>query len=88
MSSRAELPKNKEMDDHRDLVRATVIEYLRDKTTRDERKEIIKESLNEWLDKKAADLGWMSFRMLIYALLAAVAYLWLMNFGASTIKPH
>lgn len=75
------------MDKHRELVREIVIGYLRDRTTRDERKEIIKESLNEWMDKKAADLGWMSFRMIVYALLAGVAYIWLMN-GSGWVKPH
>lgn len=75
------------MDSHRAVVREIVISYLREKTTRDERKEILKEALNEWLDKKAADLGWMSFRMIVYVILVGVAYLWMMN-SSGWIKPH
>lgn len=75
------------MDSHRAVVREIVISYLREKTTRDERKEILKEALNEWLDKKAADLGWMSFRMIVYVILVGVAYLWMMK-SSGWIKPH
>ncbi len=87
MATRADLPENLAADEHHDTVRDATIEYLRTKASREERKDIIKEAINEWLDKKAADLGWMSFRMIVYVLMATVAYYWIMN-SSGIIKPH
>ena len=87
MSTRAELPENLEADEHHDIVREATIEYLRTKASREERKEVLKEAIDEWLDKKAAELGKMSARVIVYTLLAMVAYYWIMHSG-NIIKPH
>lgn len=76
-AKREDLPRNDNADEYRAVIREATIEYLRDKTTRAERKEIIKEALTEWIQVKAADLGWLSFRMAIYAIFAGIIYMYL-----------
>lgn len=61
--------------------RQAMMDYLRDKATREERKEILKEAWTEWLDKKAADLGWLSFRFLFYAFAGYLLYIYAVSNG-------
>lgn len=84
MSSRAtreDLPENRDADEYRGVIREATIEYLRDRTTREERKEIIKEALQEWIQAKFADLGWLSFKTVAAMVFAVVIYLWLQHNG-------
>lgn len=74
MASRQDLPRNREADEMAEVRRQVIFEYLRDKATREERKEILKEAWTEWLDKKATELGWLSFRMIFYAVVGYLLY--------------
>lgn len=76
MATRKELPHNPEMDKHRDMVRETVIEYLRKYTAPDERKEIIVAATREWLDDKFG-LVWASVKGLVAVIFGYLVYLWI-----------
>jgi predicted nucleic-acid-binding protein len=69
------------MDRHREEMREVIMTYLKDRTSRDERKDIVKEALTEWLDKKASELGWLSFRTVVLVIFAGCVYLWLVYNG-------
>lgn len=69
------------MDKHREEMRDIVMTYLQDRTSRDERKDIIKEALSEWIDKKFSELGWWSFKGIIALIFAGAIYLWLTTNG-------
>ncbi len=80
-ATRAELPDNPEMDKHRQAMRDTLMEYLRDKTTREERKEILKAALTEWFDAKFGAV-WFSFQMIVAGIFCYLIYLYLTSFSA------
>ncbi len=48
---------------------------------KNERKEIVKEAINEWLDKQFATLGKWTLGGLVSAILAALLYFTLTNNG-------
>lgn len=81
MSTRSDLPKNDMADEYRKIVREATIEYLRDKTSRDERKEIIKEALHEWMQAKFAEFGWFSFKTLGVIVISVFVFIYLIMNG-------
>ncbi len=79
--NRPTIPANEEMDAYHAIMVKAHVEYLRDKTTRDERKTILKEAIDEWLDKKFAQLGRWTLGGMAAATLAVLAYAYLMDLG-------
>lgn len=57
------------------------VDYLRDKTTREERKDILKEAIDEWLDKKYVAVGKWTIAGIVAGTLAVIAYAYLMDMG-------
>lgn len=43
--------------------------------TRDERKQIVKDAIKEWLNDQVTQFAWWSFRWLLAAMIAGVAYI-------------
>ena len=76
MATRDDLPQNAAADELRQAAREALVEYLRDKTTREERKAILKEAINEWMTSKFSGLGWISFQALLAAMFGMAIYLW------------
>ncbi len=64
-------------DEYRQLSKQAIIEYLRDHTSVDERKEVFKSALNEWLKERFAEFGWFSFKALAVVAFTVVMYLWI-----------
>lgn len=81
MSERKDLQPNPQMDAHHEAVHEAMLQYLKDKTAREERKEIVKEAINEWLDVKYAQVGKWTLAGIVAALLAALAYAYLVDLG-------
>lgn len=75
--TRHEIPENPEMDEHHRRYKDAVIEYLTNRTSRDERKEIVKEAISEWLDDKLLNFGRWSARGLAVTIFSALAYFFL-----------
>ena len=68
-------------DEYRAISKAAIIEYLRDHTSVEERKEVFKAALNDWLKDKFAEFGWFSFKALAVVAFGVVMYFWLMANG-------
>lgn len=79
--TRADLPPNPEMDEHRESVRQAILEYLENKTGRAERISIVKEAINEWLNEKYVLLGKWTLGGLIATAVAVIGYLALIEAG-------
>ena len=86
MSSRSDLPKNGYEDERHEIYKAALIEYLTTKTGRQERKDIVKEAISEWLDDKFRDVGMWTMRGILAAALAALAYAYLVELGWHKVK--
>lgn len=82
-SARKELPLNQRMDDYHEVARQAIMDYLKDRTTREERKEIIGEAITEWIEKKVTLFGWISIRVIVAMAFGGIVYLWLTNTGWS-----
>ncbi len=80
-ASRDNIPRNEEMDEKHEIYKSALIEYLTTKTGRQERKDIVKEAINEWLNDKYRDVGKWTLHGIIAATLAALAYAYLMEMG-------
>ena len=81
MSERADLPPNPEMDAKHVLYKQALIEYLTTRTGREERKEIVKEAISEWLDDKFKLLGRWTLGGLMASTVALIGYLVLWSNG-------
>lgn len=81
MSERSELPPSAELDAYHAAMVKAHVDYLRDKTTREERKDILKEAIDEWLDKKYIAVGKWTVAGIIAACLAIISYAYLMDLG-------
>ena len=68
-------------DDYRRNVREAMIEYLKDHTTQQERKDLFKSALSEWLRERFAEFGWFSFKTLAVVAFGAAMYMWLIMGG-------
>ena len=75
MSSRADLPKNKEADEMRRVAREVAIEYLRKLATPDEREAIIKAATKEWLDARFGGV-YLSLQAVVAFIFCYLVYLW------------
>ena len=75
MSSRADLPKNKEADEMRNVAREVAIEYLRKLATPDEREAIIKAATKEWLDARFGGV-YLSLQAVVAFIFCYLVYLW------------
>lgn len=69
------------MDAHHKMMQEALIEYLTTKTGRDERKEIVKEAITEWLDDKYINLGKWTLGGLMAGAVALLGYLILWSNG-------
>jgi len=69
------------VDEYRLISKQAIIEYLRDHTSVEERKEVFKSALNEWLKERFAEFGWFSFKALAVVAFGVVMYLWLILNG-------
>ena len=76
MSSRADLPKNKEADEMRKVAREVAIEYLRKLATTAEREAIIKAATKEWLDARFSGV-YLSLQAAVAFIFAYLVYLWI-----------
>lgn len=74
MNTRSDLPPNDEMDAKHEIYKQALIEYLTTKAGREERKDIVKEAIGEWLDDKFKMVGKWSVSGILAASLAAIAY--------------
>ena len=79
--TRADLPPNPAMDEHHEVFREAVLEYLRDKTNREERKAIVAEAIDEWLDKQFVRVGKWTAAGLLAMFVAFLAYVSLLESG-------
>ena len=68
-------------DEYRKISREAIIEYLRDHTNIEERKDIFKSALNEWLEGKFAEFGWFSFKTLAAVVFFGALSMWLFTNG-------
>lgn len=80
-STRADLPPNPEMDEHHRRQRQITFEYLRDKATREERKAVLKEAINEWLTEQYAKVGIWTMRAVLATMVAGLAYFYFWERG-------
>lgn len=64
-------------DEYRHISKQAIIEYLRDHTSVEERKEVFKAALSEWLKERFAEFGWFSFKSLAVVAFTVVMYMWL-----------
>lgn len=64
-------------EEYRQISKQAIIEYLRDHTSVEERKEVFKSALNDWLKERFAEFGWFSFKALAVVAFTVVMYLWL-----------
>ena len=76
MSSRADLPKNKDADEMRKVAREVAIEYLRKLATPDEREAIIKAATKEWLDARFGGV-YLSLQAVVAFIFCSLIYLWI-----------
>ncbi len=81
MSKRSDLPLNREMDAHRAAVRYAFLEYLTNRTGREEKKAIFKEALREIFLEGLQEFGWFSLKAIALAAFVAIMYLWLQYSG-------
>jgi hypothetical protein len=65
------------VDEYRQISKQAIIEYLRDHTSVEERKEVFKAALSEWLKERFAEFGWFSFKTLAVIAFGVVMYMWL-----------
>ena len=75
------MPPNPEMDSVKAAHQEALIKYLTTKAGRDERKEIVKEAITEWLDEKYQMLGKWTLNGLMAAAVALLGYLILWTNG-------
>lgn len=75
MATRADLPKNKEADEMRKILRETAIEYLRKYTEEAERERIMKAATKEWLDARFGGV-YLSLQAVVAFIFAYLVYLW------------
>lgn len=68
-------------DEYRQISKQAIIEYLRDHTSVEERKEVFKAALSEWLKERFAEFGWFSFKALAAVAFMVVMYLWIIING-------
>ena len=80
-NARDDLPSNPEMDSVHAAHQEALIKYLTTKAGRDERKEIVKEAITEWLDEKYQMLGKWTLNGLMAAAVALLGYLILWTNG-------
>jgi hypothetical protein len=79
--SRDDMPRNEHEDERHEIYKAALIDYLTTKTGRQERKDIVKEAINEWLNDKYRDVGKWTMHGILAATLAALAYAYLLELG-------
>ena len=75
------MPPNAEMDAKHELYKQALIEYLTTRAGREERKEIVKEAISEWLDDKFKLLGRWKVGGFIASTVALLGYLILWTNG-------
>ena len=63
-------------DEHRDLIRQTLKDFLDDPESIGERKALFKLAITEWLNERLAEFGWFSFKALAVIVITAMAYLY------------
>ena len=81
MSARTDLPKNEKADEYHRVVQQAIMDYLRHRTDRAERKNIVKEAINEWLDEKYRQVGRWTVAGILASALAAIGYFILTQSG-------
>ena len=80
-AKRQQMPPNIEMDAKHEIYKEALIEYLTTKAGRKERKEIVKEAINEWLEDKFTQVGRWTVAGLMAAVVALIGYLVLWSNG-------
>ena len=68
-------------EEHRDLVRQTLKDFLDDPKAIEERKSLFKLAITEWLNDRLAEFGWFSFKALAVLLITGIAYVYMMTHG-------
>ena len=80
-AKRSQMPLNIAMDAKHEIYKQALIEYLTTKAGRKERKEIVKEAINEWLEDKFTQVGRWTVAGLMAAVVALIGYLVLWSNG-------
>lgn len=63
-------------DEYHKIAREALLEYLRDRTTVEERKAVFKAALSEWLNERFAEFGWLSFKALMAVVFSVFISMW------------
>ena len=76
MATRADMPRNKEADEMRKVLREVAIEYLRKYTIPDEREKILKAVFKEWLDARFGGV-YLSLQAVVAFIFCYLVYLYI-----------